>query len=203
MKSSQHTIFQSPVWCLLMLSTPFCSVIRSRASVPATVTRHGVFFLQDLAKILLTQPVCTQEGEKIALSRRVDKASLRDTYCTRISRSISDHLPSSRKILQHHIPLIPPPPPPQGFRLPGRPHYHRSVPVALQHLLSPQLWPQCHTNCPRMVMSPQFLMQDLLSLFHRSALQFCARLYSTRRKFIVILLSHNRPSESSESVVFR
>jgi translation initiation factor 2 subunit 3 len=27
----------------------------------------------DLAKILLTQPVCTQEGEKIALSRRVDK----------------------------------------------------------------------------------------------------------------------------------
>mmetsp|Transcript_18713 Transcript_18713/g.24703 ORF Transcript_18713/g.24703 Transcript_18713/m.24703 type:complete len:459 (+) Transcript_18713:89-1465(+) len=28
---------------------------------------------EDLAKILLTQPVCTQEGEKIALSRRVDK----------------------------------------------------------------------------------------------------------------------------------
>jgi translation initiation factor 2 subunit 3 len=27
----------------------------------------------DLAKIALTQPVCTQEGEKIALSRRVDK----------------------------------------------------------------------------------------------------------------------------------
>lgn len=27
----------------------------------------------DLAKIQLTQPVCTQEGEKIALSRRVDK----------------------------------------------------------------------------------------------------------------------------------
>ncbi|OQS07835.1 eukaryotic translation initiation factor 2 subunit 3 [Thraustotheca clavata] len=27
----------------------------------------------DLAKILLTQPVCTQEGEKIALSRRIDK----------------------------------------------------------------------------------------------------------------------------------
>jgi translation initiation factor 2 subunit 3 len=27
----------------------------------------------DLAKILLTQPVCTEEGEKIALSRRVDK----------------------------------------------------------------------------------------------------------------------------------
>lgn len=32
--------------------------------------------VQDLAKILLTQPVCTQEGEKIALSRRVDKASV-------------------------------------------------------------------------------------------------------------------------------
>ncbi|EWM27044.1 eukaryotic translation initiation factor 2 subunit 3 [Nannochloropsis gaditana] len=28
---------------------------------------------EDYAKILLTQPVCTQEGEKIALSRRVDK----------------------------------------------------------------------------------------------------------------------------------
>ncbi len=28
---------------------------------------------EDYAKILLTQPVCTLEGEKIALSRRVDK----------------------------------------------------------------------------------------------------------------------------------
>ena len=28
---------------------------------------------EEYAKILLTQPVCTQEGEKIALSRRVDK----------------------------------------------------------------------------------------------------------------------------------
>ena len=27
----------------------------------------------DLAKIQLTQPVCTEKGEKIALSRRVDK----------------------------------------------------------------------------------------------------------------------------------
>ncbi len=27
----------------------------------------------DLAKISLTQPVCTQEGEKISLSRKVDK----------------------------------------------------------------------------------------------------------------------------------
>lgn len=28
---------------------------------------------EDFAKILLTAPVCTQEREKIALSRRVDK----------------------------------------------------------------------------------------------------------------------------------
>lgn len=27
----------------------------------------------DLAKVLLTQPVCTETGEKIALSRRVEK----------------------------------------------------------------------------------------------------------------------------------
>ena len=27
----------------------------------------------DLAKIVLTQPVCTEIGEKIALSRRVDR----------------------------------------------------------------------------------------------------------------------------------
>lgn len=27
----------------------------------------------DLAKIVLIQPVCTQEGEKIALSRRIEK----------------------------------------------------------------------------------------------------------------------------------
>jgi len=27
----------------------------------------------DLAKIVLTQPVCTETGEKIALSRRVEK----------------------------------------------------------------------------------------------------------------------------------
>lgn len=27
----------------------------------------------DLAKLQLTSPVCTKEGEKIALSRRVDK----------------------------------------------------------------------------------------------------------------------------------
>ncbi len=37
---------------------------------------HGLQVLAvkaDLAKIQLTQPVCTQEEEKIALSRRVDK----------------------------------------------------------------------------------------------------------------------------------
>ena len=28
---------------------------------------------QDLAKLQLTSPVCTKEGEKIALSRRVEK----------------------------------------------------------------------------------------------------------------------------------
>lgn len=28
---------------------------------------------QDLAKITLTQPACTEIGEKIALSRRIDK----------------------------------------------------------------------------------------------------------------------------------
>ena len=28
---------------------------------------------QDLAKIALTQPACTEIGEKIALSRRIDK----------------------------------------------------------------------------------------------------------------------------------
>lgn len=36
---------------------------------------------QDLAKILLTQPVCTQEGEKIALSRRVDKVCMIHCFC--------------------------------------------------------------------------------------------------------------------------
>jgi len=35
--------------------------------------REDVGKREDYAKILLTQPVCTQEGEKIALSRRVDK----------------------------------------------------------------------------------------------------------------------------------
>ena len=35
-----------------------------------------IFFFQtkgDLAKVLLTSPVCSQNGEKLALSRRVDK----------------------------------------------------------------------------------------------------------------------------------
>jgi translation initiation factor 2 gamma subunit (eIF-2gamma) len=43
-----------------------------------TFTRTGSFYhvLQvkgDLAKLQLTSPVCTKEGEKIALSRRVEK----------------------------------------------------------------------------------------------------------------------------------
>ena len=34
----------------------------------------------DLAKIALTQPVCTEVGEKIALSRRVEKHWRYSTY---------------------------------------------------------------------------------------------------------------------------
>ena len=34
---------------------------------------HMVQVRQDLAKLQLTSPVCTKEGEKIALSRRVEK----------------------------------------------------------------------------------------------------------------------------------
>jgi len=39
-------------------------------------TSTGARILQvkgDLAKVVLTAPVCSQEGEKLALSRRVDK----------------------------------------------------------------------------------------------------------------------------------
>ena len=43
-------------------------------NVGSTATGAKVLAVKhDLAKILLTQPVCTTEGEKIALSRRVDK----------------------------------------------------------------------------------------------------------------------------------
>jgi translation initiation factor 2 subunit 3 len=43
-------------------------------NIGSTATGGKVLAVKhDLAKILLTQPVCTQEGEKIALSRRVDK----------------------------------------------------------------------------------------------------------------------------------
>ena len=43
-------------------------------NVGSTATGGKVLAVKgDLAKIALTQPVCTQEGEKIALSRRVDK----------------------------------------------------------------------------------------------------------------------------------
>jgi translation initiation factor 2 subunit 3 len=43
-------------------------------NIGSTATGGKVIAVKnDLAKIALTQPVCTQEGEKIALSRRVDK----------------------------------------------------------------------------------------------------------------------------------
>ncbi|GMH75054.1 hypothetical protein TrVE_jg11300 [Triparma verrucosa] len=43
-------------------------------NIGSTATGGKVLAVKgDLAKILLTQPVCTEEGEKIALSRRVDK----------------------------------------------------------------------------------------------------------------------------------
>eukprot|EP00640_Fibrocapsa_japonica_P001579 CAMPEP_0113945006 /NCGR_PEP_ID=MMETSP1339-20121228/38424_1 /TAXON_ID=94617 /ORGANISM="Fibrocapsa japonica" /LENGTH=492 /DNA_ID=CAMNT_0000950393 /DNA_START=257 /DNA_END=1735 /DNA_ORIENTATION=- /assembly_acc=CAM_ASM_000762 len=43
-------------------------------NIGSTATGGKVMAVKsDLAKILLTQPVCTQEGEKVALSRRVDK----------------------------------------------------------------------------------------------------------------------------------
>ena len=48
----------------------------------------------DLAKIALTQPVCTDVGEKIALSRRVEKhwcvcVHVRVCVCARAHASIS------------------------------------------------------------------------------------------------------------------
>lgn len=47
---------------------------RAIFSSPAAHARWQVLAVKnEVAKILLTQPVCTQEGEKIALSRRVDK----------------------------------------------------------------------------------------------------------------------------------
>lgn len=43
-------------------------------NIGSTSTGGRVLALkQDLAKIVLIQPVCTLEGEKIALSRRVEK----------------------------------------------------------------------------------------------------------------------------------
>jgi translation initiation factor 2 gamma subunit (eIF-2gamma) len=41
----------------------------------------------DLAKIVLTQPVCTETGEKIALSRRIDKCVHAHSSNTLSSRS--------------------------------------------------------------------------------------------------------------------
>ena len=41
---------------------------------PPTLTSPQVIAVKgDIARISLTQPVCTQEDEKIALSRRVEK----------------------------------------------------------------------------------------------------------------------------------
>jgi translation initiation factor 2 subunit 3 len=34
---------------------------------------HVLAVKEDLAKVALTSPVCTEEGEKLALSRKVDK----------------------------------------------------------------------------------------------------------------------------------
>jgi translation initiation factor 2 subunit 3 len=42
--------------------------IRSTATGGRVIAVKG-----DLARLALTQPVCTEEGEKIALSQRVDK----------------------------------------------------------------------------------------------------------------------------------
>ena len=43
-------------------------------NIGSTATGDNVQAVKgELAKIALTQPVCTEEGEKIALSRRVDK----------------------------------------------------------------------------------------------------------------------------------
>jgi translation initiation factor 2 subunit 3 len=39
----------------------------------ATICEADVQVKSDLAKLQLTSPVCTKEGEKIALSRRVEK----------------------------------------------------------------------------------------------------------------------------------
>jgi len=43
----------------------------------------------DLAKIVLTQPVCTETGEKIALSRRIDKCVHTHSSNTLSSRSFA------------------------------------------------------------------------------------------------------------------
>lgn len=58
--------------CLLLFSLLQTEILM--VNIGSTATGGKVLAVKgDLAKILLTQPVCTQEGEKIALSRRVDK----------------------------------------------------------------------------------------------------------------------------------
>lgn len=56
--------------CMATLRAPPCSP--PHQSTPARVPLC-VQVKHDLAKLQLTSPVCTKEGEKIALSRRVDK----------------------------------------------------------------------------------------------------------------------------------
>lgn len=52
-----------PLWLLSNHQPPICLP----CPTPDPQVKH------DLAKLQLTSPVCTKEGEKIALSRRVDK----------------------------------------------------------------------------------------------------------------------------------
>ena len=44
-----------------------------RCLINLNVTFYALQVKGDLAKLQLTSPVCTKEGEKIALSRRVEK----------------------------------------------------------------------------------------------------------------------------------
>jgi hypothetical protein len=55
----------------------------------------------DLAKIVLTQPVCTETGEKIALSRRIDKCVHTHSSNTLSSRLLACCSPSPRCYLPH------------------------------------------------------------------------------------------------------
>ena len=61
--------------CGLVFATPgmpcrVCEVTECGANLR---TPYGLQVKGDLAKLQLTSPVCTKEGEKVALSRRVEK----------------------------------------------------------------------------------------------------------------------------------